>query len=225
VKKYAETVQLVVKEQRVVDIDLSEATDLPEWTYEERQLQHRFTCTGCHVNTDILGEYGSCPKCWKRNSGVFHRKLNEIEPQLPSATAEQLAELLNRTVSIFEAMANDLKRILVSIPCHPNRREQMARLSFQDIALVVEHLGMWYAFEVGKGLAPGDLAFADLMFKRRHLFTHNAGRVDEKYLAETRDPAFELNELVVLNRNELERLLPIVRRIGTNLISQVDSLD
>src|ERR1035441_10262689 len=182
-KKFVEAVERVAKEQMEIEIDLSEATDSSEWTYEERQLQHRFKCATCDVTTDILGEYGSCPKCGKRNSGaVFHRKLNKIESDLTTATQDQRSDLLNRAVSVFEAMANDLKKILVSIPCHVRRREQVRGLSFQNIALTVEQLEQWYAFDLRKGLGTGDLVFLDLMFKRRHLFIHNAGRVDEKYL-------------------------------------------
>lgn len=225
-KKYVEVVDRVVKEQRAIEIDLDEATDSPEWTYEERQLQHRFKCTRCNVTTDILGEYGSCPNCGSRNSGaVFHRKLNQIASDLVTATQDQRPDLLNRAVSVFEAMANDLKKILVSIPSHARRREQVRNLNFQNIAPAVEQLEQWYAFDLRKGLDVQDLAFVDLMFKRRHLFTHNAGRVDEKYLRETTDRTYELNEAVVLTAEEIARLLPLIRKLGANLIADVEGLE
>ena len=225
-KKFVQAVQQVVAENREIEIDLDEATDHSEWTYNERQLQHRFDCAICHVSTDILGEYGSCPSCGKRNSGgIFHRKINEIEAELKKAEAAQRADLLNRVVSVFEAMANDLKRVLASIPCHPNRREQVARLNFQNLAAVVDQLQQWYAFDLRKGLLPDELAFVDLMFRRRHLFTHNAGRVDEKYLREAGDTSFELNELVVLTGADMDRLLPALRKLGSNLISDVEAIE
>ena len=225
-QKHVETVKRVLKEQKEIEIDLKEATDFPEWTYEERQLQHRFKCTTCDVTTDILGEYGSCPKCGKRNSGaVFHQNLKQIELDLMTATQDRRSDLLNRTVSVFEAMANDLKKILVSIPCHARRREQIRSLSFQDIDLAVGHLEHWYSFDLRKGLNAEDLPFADLMFKRRHLFTHNAGRVDEKYLRETGDKAYELNESIVLTAEDMVRLLEIIRKFGSNLIAEVDGLE
>jgi hypothetical protein len=122
-------------------------------------------------------------------------------------------------------MANDLKKILVSISTHPKRREQIARLNFQDIALAVEQLQDWFAFDLCRGCSRGDLAFVDLMFKRRHVFTHNAGRVDEKYLTETGDTTFELNEAVVLLPEEMTRLLALVRRLGGNLIADAEALE
>jgi hypothetical protein len=225
-KKYAEAVCQVLKEEIKIEIDLNEATDSSEWTYEERQLQHRFTCTTCDVATDVLGEYGSCPKCGKRNSGaVFHRKLNQIESELPTATQDQQTNLLNRVVSAFEGMANDLKKILVSIPSHARRREQVRGLNFQNLPLAVQELEHWYAFEICKGVSVEDLIFADLMFKRRHLFTHNAGRVDEKYLRETGDHSHELNEVVVLTTEEIDRLLRVIRKLGANIITDVAELE
>src|ERR1019366_6165950 len=225
-KKYVEAVERAAKEQNEIEIDLNEATDSSEWTYEERQLQHRFKCATCNVTTDILGEYGSCPKCGKRNSGaLFHRKLNKIESDLITATQEQRSALLNCSVSVFEAMANDLKKILVSIPCHVRRREQVRSLNFQNIALAVEQLEQWYAFDLRKGVGTGELVFLDLMFKRRHLFTHNAGRVDEKYLQDTADRTHELNEAVVLAAEEMNRLVVLIRKLGSNLIANVEGLE
>ena len=225
-RMFVEAVGNAIATQTQVVIDFEEVTDLPEWTYSEQQLQHKFNCSRCNVTTDILGEYGSCPSCGKRNSGgVFHRKMNDIEKQLVDANPDRRSELLGSTVSVFEAMANDLKKILVSIPCHPTRREQIARLNFQDIALAVKQLQNWYAFDLSKGSSAVDLAFVDIMFKRRHLFTHNAGRVDEKYLAETGDKTFQLHEAVVLSHEEMIRFLPLVRKLGGNLISDADALE
>ena len=225
-RKFAETVQQAVKEQREFEIDLDEATDAPEWTYEELQLQHRFLCKACDILTDIRGEYGSCPRCGKRNSGgVFHPKLNQIELELQTASDELRSNLLNRTVSVLEAMANDLKRILVSIPCHPTRRNQVALVNFQNIGSAVTELDTWYGFDLCSGFSPGDLEFVDLMFKRRHLFTHTGGQVDEKYLKETGDRTFELHEVVVLSQPDMARFVPLVRRLGSNLISDVEKIE
>ena len=169
-KGFAETVDRAVRENKELTIDFDAVTDSPDWTYNERQLQRRFTCTACHVQTDILGEYGSCPKCGKRNSGsVFHRKVNEIDAGIQASTADQYHTLLTSLVSVFEDMANDLKRILVSIPCHPARRKQIFQLNFQDIAVAVGQLTHWYGFDISHGWAASDADFVSLMFKRRHI--------------------------------------------------------
>jgi hypothetical protein len=62
-KKFVEAVSSVVATQTQIEINFDELTDSSEWTYTERQLQHRFDCNRCHIATDILGEYGSCPSC------------------------------------------------------------------------------------------------------------------------------------------------------------------
>jgi hypothetical protein len=226
-RKFAGEVVGVIEKQQVAEIDLGEATDFPEWTYAEMELQHRFKCTTCNIGTDILGEYGSCPSCGKRNSGeVFHPKLNRIEKELQQSEPDKYPEILNHVVSVFEAMANDLKKILVSIPCHPERRRQIAhQLDFLDVNSAIEKLGQWYAFDLAHGWKNGDASFVDVMFKRRHVFTHNGGRVDQKYLDETKDQSFVLNELIVVKKEEMERLLPLVRKLASNLISDVESIE
>ena len=77
-QKSVDTAKRVQEENIEISVDLDDVTDRNEWTYAETQLQHNFECTRCHMSTDILGEYGSCPSCGKRNSGgIFKRKLNE----------------------------------------------------------------------------------------------------------------------------------------------------
>jgi DNA-directed RNA polymerase subunit RPC12/RpoP len=226
IKGFAETIMRAVKENRELTIDFDSVTDAPDWTHNERQLQRRFTCTTCQVQTDILGEYGSCPKCGKRNSGsVFHPKLNGIEAQIQTADPDQYPDLLKNLVTIFETMANDLKRILVSVPCHPTRRKQVSQLNFQDITVATERLAQWNGIDLSYGWKAGDGEFVNLMFKRRNLFTHEEGRVDQKYLDETGDRTFELHEVIILKREDMDRLVPLVRRIATNLISGVEAIE
>lgn len=226
-RKFANAVSSAIREQRTFEIDLDEATEKAEWTYDELQLQNRFTCSACNVSTDIRGEYGSCTCCGRRNSGgVIHPKLNGIARQLENSPApEQLSELLKSTVSIFEAMANDLKRILASIPSHPVRRKQVAALDFQDILPAVHLLKGWYGFDISEGIVGPDLDFVSLMFKRRHLFTHTGGRVDERYLEESGDEAFQLHDVIVLSHDEVGRFVPLVRRLATNLINGVEAVE
>jgi len=90
----------------------------PQWMYSEERQQLRFDCNCCRVTVDILGEYGGCPACGKRNySEVFESKLNNLENQFTEAyetlsdrhEREVEWEKLLRCVSEFEAMANDIR--------------------------------------------------------------------------------------------------------------------
>jgi hypothetical protein len=224
-RKFVEAANRAINEQIEVVINFDDVTDAAEWTYDERKLQHKFLCKACGVSVDILGEYGSCPKCGKRNSGgVFNRKLNDIDLGIAEADQNRRADLLNNAVAVFEAMANDFKKIMLAMPSHPNRKKQIEKVNFQDIISSSQQLTNWFAFELDAGVKNEDLTFVNLMFKRRHLFVHNAGRVDQKYLDETGDHTFELNEMVVVGADELKRLVPLVRMLGSNLINGIDNI-
>jgi hypothetical protein len=152
--------------------------------------------------------------------------LNTIEADLQQCNADKYPAVLKQLVEEFEAMANDLKKILASIPSHPERRRQVAhQLDFLDVNTAIEKLRQWYAFDLSHGWKNGDATFANLMFKRRHLFTHNGGRVDQKYLDETGDRSFDLNEMAVLKKQELERLITLVRKLASNLIADVEEVE
>jgi len=105
-----------------VTIDLDKiASELPEnrptWVPREQTQQFQFRCEMCESVTDILGEYGSCPRCGHRNSfGVLKKHLERLDKEFKRADAElqdrfergnKWQSLLPRYISEFEAMADD----------------------------------------------------------------------------------------------------------------------
>lgn len=206
----------------------------PEWLYSEESQQNSYHCPKCRTKFDILGEYGLCPCCAKPNlEMVFDKKMQELQSQFEvtdkNITDRQKREaewsnLLIRCVSEFESMANQVRKYLLLFPATPVRKQSLSSVSFQSILNVNEKLKEWYSIEFLEGAKNVDKDFLKIMFNRRHIFTHNAGRVDQEYIDNTDDTSVKLNQLIHVRSNEIKRLIPLVSQSGKRLIQGFESI-
>lgn len=205
----------------------------PQWLYSEEQQQHSHTCATCKRKYDILGEYALCPGCGAPNlADVFNLKMDGFEKQFKKAN-EELSdrhdrevewEKLIRCISEFESMANQFRNYILRFPAIPKRKNALKSMSFQNILKANYCIRDWYGFEILEGVTEADRNFLNIMFNRRHVFTHNAGRVDQEYINNTGDKNVHLNQTLRVNSKEVHRLIPLVRECGTRLIKGYESI-
>jgi predicted nucleic acid-binding Zn-ribbon protein len=203
------------------------------WIYSEEKQQNLYRCDKCHVGYDILGEYAGCPSCGRRNYmhvfgskiGSLEKRFQEVDEKVSDRHEREVEwERLIRCVSEFEAMANDLRNQLLLIPAAPRRKSDLQSLSFQNIKKANDCIGRWFGFEILEGLSVPDRDFLNIMFNRRHVFTHNAGRVDQEYIDNTGDTKLRLNQLIRLRSQEVKRLLPLIRGVAEKLVLGFESI-
>ena len=218
-----------------VTIDLETVTDSnPEWQYTEQRQQFHFTCSGCNVAVDILGDYGRCPKCGRSNAeAIIDRKLKSLETAFDNANQNltdknQRGETWDRLtvgcISEFKALGNHLRYRLQWIPATPKRKKELKKLSFQRVLDACESLDQWYGLETLEGVSDEQKVFLKMMLHRRHIITHNGGRVDADYLKFSGDTQAKLNERIHVQSSQVRRLLEIVRLLGNNLIWGVHTI-
>jgi hypothetical protein len=238
VTRVREAYRQAIESKQTVTIDLDKiASDLPSnrpaWAYSEERQQSRFTCPGCQTLYDILGEYAGCPTCGKRNSlQVFENHIAEVEKQFNEAEAKLTErherevewEKLSRCVSDFEAMARDIQSQLALVPATPRRKTDIKALSFQNILKANECLLNWFGFEILPRFPEDDKVFLNRMFNRRHVLTHNGGRVDQEYLDNTKDTTVRLNQRIAVHSKELRRLIPLLRTCAKHLFEGFESI-
>ena len=214
----------------VMDMDAVSASlpeNRPDWAYTEERQQNRFKCAKCRTIYDILGEYAGCPTCGKRNDlEVFERHMTGVEAKPPVAEGDREAdsELLSKTLSGFEGLGNDIRKQLALLPALPKRKNEIAKLSFQQIRAAQEKLRQWLGLDLFESLSPADITFLDLMVHRRHVFVHNSGRIDQKYLDATRDGTVRLNQVITVRSEEIRRLIRILRQCAKNLFAGYEAI-
>ena len=224
------------KEVEEIDLDaIAQALpdNRPSWAYSEELQQHSFSCGKCSNRFDILGEYGCCPVCGARNSlQVVMSHFDALEAQFEFAKTtitqrhdrEIEWEKMTKCISDFEAMARDIQRQLARLPMTPARRKDVEQISYQQILKADEMMRSFFSIELLEGLASTEKDFLNKMFNRRHILTHNAGRVDQEYLDRTSDSGVRLHEKIAVRSREIARLIPLLKKIATNLFEGYESI-
>lgn len=225
-------------DRKDVTIDLDDITkklssNKPRWVYSEEKQQNQYECKHCRVIYDVLGDYSICPSCAGPNfSKVINSKLDHMEQHFRDVNEKVLDrherevewEKLTRCVSEFEALANTIRSHLLLLPATPKRKADISTLSFQNIIKAHDCIVQWFGIDIFKDISDGDREFLNKMFNRRHVFVHNAGKIDQEYINNTGDTSVRLNQVIRFSSREIKRLLPLVQQCSINFIEGFESI-
>ena len=131
---------------------------------------------------------------------------------------------INRCVSEFEALSNMARNRLLRLPLAPKRRSDLFSLGFQNIDKANKLLEQWFGIELFSGVSLDDQRFLNIMFNRRHVFTHKGGQIDKEYVDNTGDTTVRVHEVIRFRSKEIRRLIPLIKTCSENLLSGLDSM-
>ncbi len=234
-----------LREKKDATVEVANITDRnPAWHYSELKQQLHFECShvDCRAQTDILGDYGYCPRCGRTNARKLF--LERIEKMLirwedvdntiadRRDRSEVWDDMTKNIVGDFEYLAKHLRKKLLHFPMTPNRLKRLEELNFQQPLPANESLLQWFDIslltwpgsgEIPKRIVPdSDVPFIKKMVQRRHILIHNGGVVDQDYLSFSADTQVVLGERVRIRSNEAKRFIEIVRTMAENLMDNVE---
>jgi hypothetical protein len=226
-------------------VELADITDQnPAWHYSEVKQQFHFKCSekGCDAETDILGEYGYCPRCGRTNARKLFldrvdkllKRVDEVRNTVADRKERGLIweEMTKNIVGDFEHLAKHIRIKLLRFPMTPNRRKRLEELNFQKPLQANDALVQW--FDIGLFVWPGDsttpkrlvpeseLPFIKKMIQRRHILIHNGGIVDQEYLDLSGDTQVQLGERISISSKETKRFIEIIRAMADNTLDNVE---
>jgi len=226
-------------------LDMADVADkTPAWHYSEEKQQYHFVCDAkdCNTQTDILGQYGYCPRCGRTNARkLFVERIDQMlarwhETNNTITGQKERGEIWERmtvaALSEFEPLAKHLRIKLLRFPMTSNRRKRLEQVNFQkplqanDLLLQWFDIGMleWAGNDVTpKRLVPAsDLPFIKKMIQRRHILMHNSGIVDQEYLDLSGDTQVRLGERIRIRSQEAKRFVDCVGAMAANLLDNVE---
>lgn len=159
-------------------------------SYEER-MQLIIECKKCKTKTDIIGGYGSCPRCTERNTlKQLILDISDIQERIENSKITS-NKALTESIEYYSGFGNDLISILQqNIPLSEINKKKLKEVDFQKIIksneLMIEIFNM-NLYENGSE------NFLKIMFQRRHIIVHNNSIVDQKYLDLTSDETYRLH--------------------------------
>jgi cytochrome c551/c552 len=212
--------------EHTIDMDqvadeVAKTTERPRFYYTEKTQQNHYTCTACGGADDILGRYGYCSCCGTRNDlqelALTIETINAKTRERIKA-AEPLETAVPDVVSAFDSVARQYAKQLAKwVPMKPDRRVSLEGGLFHNLTRKTEDLKAWFGIDLFQGLDPHDVAFIRLMFYRRHVYEHNGGEVDQKYLDDSGDTAVRLKQALRETPESIFKMTGIIPRMARNL--------
>jgi hypothetical protein len=227
VKNYCETLNQALNTEEdgdhVIDMDaVADAAgkdiEKPPFYYAEQSQQKEFNCSACGEFNDILGRFAYCTVCGTRND------LSELENNIITAIRANLngggvsSNSLKEIGSAFDTFVGQYTdQLIKNRPMRSARRERIRKMHFHDLAVTRKELIGGFDIDICEGLTDGDIATATRMFQRRHVYEHNGGEVDEKYLRDSGDTSVRLKQAIRETQGAVHEFANIVLRMARNL--------
>jgi hypothetical protein len=205
----------------VIDMDaiagLGADQPKPEYYYTSESQQTRYKCEHCGEFNDIRGRYGYCASCARRNNlQSMKASLAALRDKLNGAQVSAI-EAVRTTVSEFDGCCRDLTAQLGKrIPMKPSRKTDLERLLFHDVqSPTISTLKSMFDVDLLRGLG-SELAFTKLMTHRRHVYEHNGGVADSRYIQESGDGGVREGDLIRETQENAHRLIGVCTRMVEN---------
>jgi hypothetical protein len=209
--------------EREVVIDMDAIADQgadqpkPEFYYTAETQQTRYKCDHCGEFNDIRGRYGYCASCgWRNNAQSLKALFAALREKLNSGQASPV-ETVKSAVSEFDACCRDIAtQIKKLIPMKPGRRADLERLVFHDVeSATINAIKSMFDIDLLRGIGD-ELPFAKMMMHRCHVYEHNAGVADERYVRESGDKGARDGVLIRETQANAHRLIVVLTRIVEN---------
>lgn len=222
--KMCEALESNVDGEYVIDMDaVADASGKdeakPPFYYAEESQQNKFNCGACGAFNDILGKFGYCSRCGTRNDlqELSENTLRILRDRVNSS--EGLFEVyVKEAVAAFDTLTGQYVAQLVRlVPLTPSRQNRLTERRFHNLDLVAIQLREIFDIDILNGIDVDSIAFAKLMFHRRHVYEHKGGEADEKYIADSGDRSVRPKQSLRETQQSAHRIIGLVFKMAKNL--------
>lgn len=207
--------------EHVIDMDevadaVGKDIEKPKFYYAEESQQNKFKCEDCGVLNDILGRYGFCSCCGTHNAlQELTKDIERIRERIKNTTDYEACA--KNAVSAFDSFARQFsKQFAEQIPMIPARRKEWERKLFHQLKTCVVAVESVFAINLFKGLKQDDIDFVILMFHRRHVYEHNGGEADQKYIDDSGDMSVKPKQALHETKETAFRIASIILSMAGN---------
>jgi hypothetical protein len=210
-------IDVVIDMDAVVDA-VSKGSEKPAFYVSEQSQQRKFICGSCEEFNDILGRFGYCSLCGTRND------LADFEGQTVPSIRERLnagnpsEDSLRDAVASFDSFVAQVAKQLVEwVPMTERRKHRLTKQRFHDFEEVRAAFKDWFDIDVCAGMSAAECLSVALMFQRRHVYEHNGGEVDQKYLDDSGDTNVQLKQRIHETKQGVHNLLGSLVKMARNI--------
>lgn len=197
----------------------------PNWTFKsggptprppmpvpptEKAVDSELRCPDCAVRFQVDGIFGYCPGCRSENLRLYDANLEIIRREVAGGAAPErtLRHAYADLVSTFEIFC---RKEAATTSISPAR--------FQNLGAARQAFLNGLGVDILAGLAATDNLALRRAFQKRHVWEHNDGVIDQRYVSEVPEDAALLGQKAPLSLDELELAAHAVRQVLETLIS------
>jgi hypothetical protein len=216
---------LVAKGPEEAVIDMDEVADAvgkegekPDFYVSEVSQQCKFVCEACEEFNDILGRFGYCSLCGTRND--LYDFLNNSVPSIRNRLngGGRPEDAIRDAVASFETMVGQFAKQLAELATlSAARRSRLKNQRFHNLAEVIKTFSDWFDIDIDRHVKEADVMQAEVLFFRRHVYEHNGGEVDQKYLDDSGDTSVRLKQHIHETQGDVQKLLSTLCKMAGNL--------
>lgn len=214
--------------EHVIDMDavadaVGKDCDKPQFYYAEESQQKNFLCDACGGFNDILGKFCYCSACGTRND-LHELQTSTISTLRKRANEGAYENCISDAVGAFDTFTGQyVKQLLARVPLRTTRKAKLERMRFHNLQMTASEIKAAFDIDILEGISSEDRTFAELRFHRRHVYEHNGGVADQKYLTDSGDTA-RMGQALHETQGDVHRLLGIINRLCENFHSQFHDL-
>ncbi|WP_146163008.1 hypothetical protein [Variovorax sp. WS11] len=194
------------------------AGEKPAFYVSEQSQQRKFACGACDEFNDILGRFGHCSRCGTRSdlADFEGRSIVEIRERLKAGDAPDSA--VRDAVAAFDSfIAQYGKQLAQLVPMTKQRKARLTGKAFHDLKEVRSTFSDWFDIDVCRGMPDAEINKTQVMLRRRHLYEHNGGEVDQRYLDESGDTTVKLKQVIHESAESAHALLGSLMKMAKNV--------
>lgn len=178
--------------------------------YSEKELDTQLECPSCNCKFQVDGIFGFCPGCKSENLSIYDANLSIIKNEIEGAddTERALRHAYADLVSTFEIFCKQKSSLVTA----ETTRFQML---FETRKFFKKHL----CIDILMDLNQNEILTLRRIFQKRHLYEHDKGIINAKYVKEIPEDKDLLNQKAELNINEFTAGAESLRKIIDTLIT------
>jgi len=173
----------------------------------EKQVDTELDCSNCNARFQVFGIFGFCPCCKQDNIIVYDTNIKILLNYINTSDNKDrtLRHAYNDLVSTFEEYCK--KKNLTD-----------KKYNFQNLDIAELFFREKFNKELFARLPQKDIEKIKRFFQKRHVYQHNKGVIDEKYVQIIPSDVHLLNTKAKLEVNEFTDTTTIMRQIILNII-------
>lgn len=171
----------------------------------EKKVDIEIECLKCNAKFQIYGIFGYCPCCKYDNIMIYDTNISIILSDINKAEDKNraLRHAYNDLVATFEDFCK-------------KKNQSEKKYNFQNLESSREFFLKTNNKDIFTDISKEDMLMIKRLFQKRHVYQHNKGRIDEKYIIAIPDDNALLGQPAILDINEFTTATSVMRKMLLN---------